>query len=151
MQGIFHLGWLFICPSAYGLRPTVCGLRSAPYIFTLLMDLFTWICIKTIASFNLGPYVDDFIYAVLPNDIWRSFPNSRFGSPLRRAFQESNFVEPTPTIEYVGFLVDAPSMAISLPQTSWIASCRAADEAHVIQVLLDGKIFCDRLISFARS
>ena len=172
MQGIFWLGFFFI--DMY----LPFGLRSAPFIFTSLMDLFVWICIQEHALINLRHFVDDFVYAAPPPDIHNSFDKFRalailFGVP----FKPSKFVPPTPIIEYVGFVLNAPNMTIDLPADKrerlrstlleWLNNdnnnhryrARSYHDAHsllghlmhVVQILPDGKIFCDRLIRFVAS
>jgi hypothetical protein len=122
---------------------------------------------------NLLHYVDDFIYAALPSDIQQSFEAFQlvadfFGVPLK----PSKLVPPCPVIEYVGFQVDAPNMSVGLPDDKrrrtrdllavWLGSPstpRSYHEAssllgylmHIVQVLPDGKIFCDHLIRFVTS
>src|SRR5262249_22670914 len=125
---------------------------------------------------NLVHYVDDFAYAALPEAAQSSFSDFKalaafFGVP----FKPSKFVPPTPIIEYVGFLVDAPNMSVGLPAAKRNRICsllaewiglpptsrppRSYHEAqsllgnlmHAVQVLPDGKIFCDRLIAFVRA
>src|SRR4051794_32775494 len=143
MQGVFYLGWLFI-----DMYLAFC-LRSAPYIFTSLMDLFTWIFIKTHRLVNLDQYVDDFIYAVLRTTSGDPFPS---GSPL---FQRVEVHRADADLRIHGVLVDAPSMTISLPQDKpdryshkrnrcSPTPCRSF-KCSLMQ------IFCDRLISFALS
>jgi hypothetical protein len=172
MQGISWLGFLFIdmyCPF---------GLRSAPFIFTSLMDVFTWICRTKHSLPNLAHFVDDFIYVASPAAAEESFQSfkavaARFGVP----FQPSKFVGPAPIIEYVGFVFNAPTLTVSLPDDkrvrirnlliSWLTPSRpkasypprSHEEAqsllghliHVVQVFPDGKVFCDSLIRFIRS
>jgi len=170
MQGVFHLGRFYL--DMY----LPFGLRSAPFIFVSLMDLFNWICVEDHRLVNLGHYVDDFIYAASPELAAWSFAEFKSAADLYGVpFKASKYVEPTPTIEYVGFLVDAPSMSVSLPPdkrdrirrllAAWIGvppaapPVRSHHEAqsllghlmHVVQVLPDGKIFCDRLIALIHS
>lgn len=110
MQGICWLGLFFL--DMY----LPFGLRSAPFIFTSLMDLFVWACINIYNLPNLGHFVNDFIYVALPDDAHISYKHFQttaktFGVP----FKSSKFVPPSPHIEYIGYLLDAPSMTISLP------------------------------------
>jgi hypothetical protein len=117
MQGIRWLGLFFLDM----FLPF--GLRSAPFIFTSLMDLFVWACITLYNFPNLSHFVDDFIYVALLEDAFASYERfqitaASFGVP----FKPSKFVPPSPKIEYIGFLLDAPSMTISLPLTSAIVS-----------------------------
>src|SRR3954447_25530634 len=152
------------------------GFRSAPFIFTSLMDLFAWICRTNYHLPNLAHFVDDFIYAAPQLEAERTYARfqlvaSNFGIP----FKQSKFIAPTPTIEYLGFIFDAPSMSISLPDDkrlhirallgSWLTVTpnqsfmkRSQHEAqallghliHIVQILPDGNIFCDHLITFIR-
>ena len=173
MQGIYWLGYFFL--DMY----LPFGLRSAPYIFTSLMDLFVWICSHHYALINLRHFVDDFIYAALPSDIHQSFTRfqnlaTAYGIPLKA----TKLIPPTPEIEYVGFLVNAPNMSIHLTNDKrdrlrallldWLhvdynATSRPRTRSyhdvqsllgylmHVVQILPDGKIFCDRLIRLLTS
>ena len=164
MQGLYWLGLFFI---------DVCipfGLRSAPFLFCSLMDLFAWICVTQYGITYLLHYIDDFVSAGPPAEAAQSFASFQeaaafFGIPLK----PSKLVPPSPSIEYVGFLVDAPSMSVALPDdkrsricstvAAWLAApsvSRSYSEAssllgylmHVVQVLPDGKIFCDHLNRF---
>ena len=110
MQGIYWRGLFFL--DMY----LPFGLRSAPYIFTSLMDLFVWICNHHYNLSNLSHFVDDFIYVAPPSEAWSSYKNfqniaSIFGVP----FKVSKFIAPSPSIDYIGFHLDAPSMTISIP------------------------------------
>ena len=169
MQGIYWRGLFFL--DMY----LPFGLCSAPYIFTSLMDLFVWICNHHYNLSNLSHFVDDFIYVAPPSEAWSSYKNfqniaSIFGVP----FKVSKFIAPSPSIDYIGFHLDAPSMTISIPAekrtristllTSWLEispprsnpRSRSLSEArsllghlmHIVQILPEGKIFCDRLIRF---
>jgi len=67
MQGICWLGLFFLDM----FLPF--GLRSAPFIFTSLMDLFVWACITLYNLPNLSHFVDDFIYVALLEDAFASY------------------------------------------------------------------------------
>ncbi len=169
MQGIYWHGLFFI--NMY----LPFGLHSAPYIFTSLIDLFIWICTQHHGLNNLSHFVDDFIYVASPSEAWSTFKKfqvlaSDFGIP----FKSSKFVPPMPNIDYISFQLNAPSMTISIPTdkharilnllADWSiisskhqkpCSCSLSEACsllshlmHVMQILPEGKIFCNSLICF---
>ena len=169
MQGILWLDLYFL--DMY----VPFGLRSAPFIFTSLMDLFVWICSSQYELHNLSHYVDDFIYITSPVEAHHTYQIFQtvvtdFGVPLK----PSKLMPPSPSIEYIGFQLDAAAMTIGIPAVkrariaavlaSWLETSsprnnprpRSLPEAqsllgclmHVVQVIPEGKIFCDHLIRF---
>ena len=164
MQAVMWLGLYFIdrfCPF---------GLRSAPFNFTSLMDLFLWIATTQFNIPRLIHFVDDFFQVSPPDKAHLYFYRFRaLASLLGVPFRQDKFIEPCHQIVYVGFLIDAPSMSVSLPGDKktricalidkWLqpghrkaskhsAQCLLGHLMHVVQVAPDGRIFCQRLVEF---